>query len=305
MHNLHPEHAHLLPRDDPPAGRPARPSESNDPTKHHRTASILGPIVGVVVLILIALGAFYAYRYYRSRKLGLPPPSLNPFASQSDVSTRNYPARGGIVGWAQSKYRSLRNKRTAGGAYEGTSGTGGRAGRARGGGGFGALDPDEAWDARVGSEADGYNGGRGGAGGYYEEQELGFTQGRPGRDSLGAVEPYESGGYGRLHEDTGYAPARGLAEIIPGEEEHGGRAKRELDARYREETGGRGGVGQNPFDEPRGSARTLDPFGDHADVDMRGVSPRPIDTGTKQHGKQGSKDETSPTERRSVFRESV
>lgn len=53
-----------------------------------------------------------------------------------------------------------RNNRSAAGAYEQPlqSGAAGRRG-------FGPLDPDEAWDARVGTEADGY--------GYLEEQELG------------------------------------------------------------------------------------------------------------------------------------
>ena len=37
-----------------------------------------------------------------------------------------------------------------------------------GGGGFGAMDPDEAWDTRVGNEGDVYDP----EGGYYEEQEL-------------------------------------------------------------------------------------------------------------------------------------
>lgn len=278
----------LTRRDDPPP--PSRPAEVNNPHHNdHHTASIIGPIIGVVILLFLAFAAFYAYRYYRSRRLGLPPPTLNPFTSQSRVSTRNYPAQGGIVGWLQSTFRNVRNRRTAGGAYEGTSGSGGRAGRARGG--LGALDPDEAWDSRVGNEADGY-GGRGGA--YHEEQELGLTNPRhTGRDSLGDVEPYAGGGYGRVREDTGYGPSRGLDEIMPGESERGARGDRELDERHEEETG----------------RSTRNPFGDHAersDIGIRAVSPRPtVETHAQGHGKTGSKDDFSPTERRSVFRENV
>jgi hypothetical protein len=65
------------------------------------------------------------------------------------------------------------NTRSAAGAYEQPS----TAPR-----GFGPLDPDDAWDTRVGHEADQY-----GAGGYYEEQEL---SGR-GRDNLA----YTGAGY--------------------------------------------------------------------------------------------------------------
>lgn len=52
--------------------------------------------------------------------------------------------------------------------------------------------------------------------------------------------------------------------------------------------------GRNPFDDDAGSS-------------LRGVSPRPIDTGvpsSKPKNRSGSAD-SSPTERRSVFREEV
>lgn len=51
--------------------------------------------------------------------------------------------------------------------------------------------------------------------------------------------------------------------------------------------------GRNPFDDDAGSS-------------LRGVSPRPIDTGvpSKPKNRSGSA-ESSPTERRSVFREEV
>lgn len=196
------------------------------------------------------------------------------------------------MGWVNDKMRAFknRNNRTAGGAYEeplntmGGGNSGGRRGR-----GFGPLDPDEAWDARVGNEADAY-----GPGGYYEEQELG------------------------LHGDTGYgganlAPTPGQAPAGFGEDrgrsrsregEHTGYVggnKKGLDTRYDEEMG---------VQQPSGSG-TTNPFGDDAEVrsvDLRGVSPRPIDTsegtlGTKGHSKHDSGD--SPTERRSMFRENM
>ncbi len=81
------------------------------------------------------------------------------------------------MGWIQDKVDSLRSGRTAGGAYEGASSGGAPRGynERRG---FGALEPDEAWNARVDDEA----------GGYYEEQELGLQDPSHG--------PYGGGGYG-------------------------------------------------------------------------------------------------------------
>lgn len=69
-----------------------------------------------------------------------------------------------MVGWFNDKIRQFknRNNRSAAGAYE--QPLGGAPQRR----GFGPLDPDEAWDARVGNEADQY--------GYYEEREM--TSGR-------------------------------------------------------------------------------------------------------------------------------
>lgn len=89
------------------------------------------------------------------------------------------PAPNGIKDWVVDKWNALRNERTAGGAYEGTAYGGARGDYSSGGRrGFGPLDPDEAWDARVDNEA----------GGYYEEQELGIQDPSHG--------PYGGGGYG-------------------------------------------------------------------------------------------------------------
>nr|POF13180.1 hypothetical protein CFP56_10328 [Quercus suber] len=221
-----------------------------------------------------------SYTHYRARRLGLPPPSLNPF-SQKRREPVNYrapaPAPGGVQGWISDKWNALRNTRTAGGAYE-SSGGAGYGGGSRGAAGhraFGPLDPDEAWDARVDHETSG----------YYEEQELGLQD--PGHG------PYGGGGYGEVG--------------IGGIEEGRGRSRsrqRELDNRYDEEVHGK----------PRS-----DPFGDAAEpsnMSLRAVSPRPHGNtgptrGAHSHrrgqsslGTTGSA-ENSPTERRSMFHEEM
>ena len=142
--------------------------------------------------------------------------------------------------------------------------------------GFGALDPDEAWDTRVGNEAD-----YGVGGGHYEETELGLQDPAAG--------PYHGGGYG-ASDNIG----------VGGIEEGRGRSKsrqRELDNRYDEEM--HGGQKQNPFGDQA----------ERSDMGLRGVSPRPIvDTaGHKSQHSLGAQHTTddSPTERRSVFQEQM
>ncbi|KAI9660120.1 MAG: hypothetical protein M1821_001472 [Bathelium mastoideum] len=243
-------------------------------------------IVIVVLLILAAIG-WIIFTHLRARRLGLPPPSLNPFASRRTNTSGYAPSssRGdGLLGWAKSTYASLRNRRTAGGAYEGTSlsaTTPSSATAARGGRrGFGPLDPDEAWDARVGAEADAYE-----PAGYHEdeEEELGLHSG--GR---------HAGGTGYLPSTPGFG--------VGGESEARRGGSRELDERYEEEMMGTRGRG-------RGG---LDPFGDQAersDMSLRGVSPRPIDTGVAGGGHRSTKSlasqDESPEERRSMFRENM
>ncbi|KAI9704470.1 MAG: hypothetical protein M1820_005544 [Bogoriella megaspora] len=209
-----------------------------------------------------------SFTHLRARRLGLPPPSLNPFASRS---SRPYSSdTSGIKGWFSSVTSRLRNRRSAAGAYEETSlgsATTPHSSTARGGRhGFGPLDPDEAWDSRVGHEADVYE-----PGGYYEEQELPLRNQYPGQ-GFAATPPTPGFGVG-------------------GESERGGRGRpSELDERY---------------DEEMGRGRRENPFGDHAeagDVALRGVSPRPIDTSAgHSRGHHGD----SPTERRSMFREDM
>jgi hypothetical protein len=187
------------------------------------------------------------------------------------------------VGWVNDKVRAFRNRgnRSAGGAYEEplSSNVRGRANNR----GFGPLDPDDAWDARVGTEADAY-----GPGGYYEEQELGL----------------HGGGGGGGGASAGLAPTPGMAPPGYGEGSRGRSLSREpepyiggsqagFDRRYDEEMGKGKKPATNPFDD------TAEP----SNVSLRGVSPRPIDT-SKGHRKQDSL-EDSPTERRSMFRENM
>lgn len=219
------------------------------------------------------------YSHYRARRLGLPPPNFNPFnrAHRDPAAYRApAPAPGGIQGWVLDKWDALRNKRTAGGAYESTS-----YGPERGRGdrrGFGALDPDEAWDARVGNEADH---------GYYEEQELGLQDPNSG--------PYGGRGYGEVGVG-GIPEARGRSQS----------RQRELDHRYDEEV--HGAAPTNPFgdDHEAGSLRTASPRPMVDTAPGRGKD-RAVSAhrkGQSSLGTQGSAD-NSPTERRSMFKEDV
>jgi len=235
----------------------------------------------LVVVVVLGGAGYILWAHYRARRLGLPPPNLNPFRQRDNSSFRGAtPAPDGIKGWISDKWNALRNQRSAGGAYESTGYGGSRrsTGERRG---FGPLDPDEAWDARVDNEA----------GGYYEEQELSLQD--PGQG------PYGGSGYG------------GSREVgVGGIEEGRGRSKsrqQEVDARYDEEM--HGGAHLQP-----------NPFGDQAEasnMSLRSVSPRPhMETsgqsrGASAHRKNNSSlgttgsTETSPTERRSMFHEDV
>ena len=138
-----------------------------------------------------------------------------------------------------------------------------------------------AWDTRVGNEADA------GPGGYYEEQELGLAP-TPGLEN-----PYAS-----QHEAAmpGYGEgARGRSKSRDPPGVMGG--QQGLDTRYDQEMGRTSNQDSNPFSD------------EHAAPSLRGVSPRPIvDPSAGQHrrdrGGTGSQD-NSPTERRSMFRESL
>lgn len=234
--------------------------------------------VGLFFVLLILLIPFAAICYilfarFRARQAGLPPPPLssyNPFSSRSH-SSQNSPTSSGILGWVRSKLHFSTSSGRGSGAYERPLGGRGRRG----------LDPDEAWDARVGNEADGY-----GAGGYYEEQELGLHP--RGSNSGGA---YGGGGYGGdSHRQS--LPEYGAEEVGRGRSRsrephsHIGGGQKGLDERYDEEMGK-----QNPF-------------GDAAErSSLRGVSPRPAEPEERGHKNPGSGD--SPSERRSMFRENM
>jgi hypothetical protein len=258
--------------------------EKKDIVMAHHISGVGAFFIIVLFLIIASACAWIIYTHLRARRLGLPQPTLssyNPF----NTSQRSYgapsPAPGGIVGWVNDKVRAFRNRgnRSAGGAYEEplSSNVRGRANNR----GFGPLDPDDAWDARVGTEADAY-----GPGGYYEEQELGLHGGGGGGAS------------------AGLAPTPGMAPPGYGEGSRGRSLGREpepyiggsqagLDRRYDEEMVTGKKPATNPFDD------TAEP----SNVSLRGVSPRPIDT-SKGHLKQDSLD-NSPTERRSMFRENM
>ncbi|KAI9845584.1 MAG: hypothetical protein M1837_004681 [Sclerophora amabilis] len=255
--------------------------------KHHGPGGVGTFFIVLIVLVIVGIICWIAFTQLRARRLGLPPPTLSsyiPFKSSS--SSRGYPspARGGIMGWLNDKFNLIKNRqgRSAGGAYEEPL----QGGRGRPSNrGFGPLDPDEAWDARVGNESDFY-----GPGGHYEEQELGLHSGAQrdsaygGRDGgLGAAPPSGPTGYG----DDGPRGRSRSRDAPPG---FIGGSQGGLDERYEEET--RGGTRQDPFGD--GAERS--------ELSLRGVSPRPVELAADQ---SKSSHDWSPTERRSMFKENM
>ncbi|KAF5621278.1 3-phytase A [Fusarium sp. NRRL 52700] len=217
-----------------------------------------GIVIAIIVLLVAGAVGWVIFTQLRARRLGLPPPSLASYLPwhKEDSGYGIQPAPSGIAGWFNDKIRKFknRNNRSAAGAYE-------QSGGARGRRGFGPLDPDEAWDTRVGNEADQY--------GYYEADV-----GGRGRDTG------YGGGYNmNLAATPGLSGGRGFDE----EEDRGRRASRSPAS---------GPGGRNPFDDDAGSS-------------LRGVSPRPIDTGVAKAKNRSGSAESSPTERRSVFRENM
>ncbi|KAI4141700.1 MAG: hypothetical protein L6R39_005223 [Caloplaca ligustica] len=219
-----------------------------------------------LLLIIVFAGTAAGYIFItriQAQRAGRPPPpfsSFIPFRSRS----QNYSSSsssGGVFGNIRRKFHSLTGGSQRPGAYEQPLGSG----RGRG------LDPDGAWDSRVGDEADAY-----GSGGYYEEQELGLRSGAH-RTELPEYGDEEMGRGRSISRD---APPGG--GFIGGDQ-------RGLDKRYDEVT-----KGENPF-------------GDRAERSaLRGVSPRPAG-GEKGHKQQGSASVQgdSPTERRSMFHENM
>lgn len=230
-------------------------------------------LVLLLLIIPVVVIAYILWARFRAQRAGLPPPPLssyNPFSGRSP-SSQTHSQSPGILGWVRSKLPFGTPSRQGGGAYEQSLGGRGRRG----------LDPDEAWDARVGAEADGY-----GAGGYYEEQELG-------------LHPGSSGSGGGAYAGGGYGESRG--QVLP---EYGTEEMRRGRSRSREGEayigGGQEGLDRR-YDEEMGRQ---DPFGDQAErSDLRGVSPRPVEDEPRGHRKKDSRD--SQTERRSMFRENA
>ncbi|KAI4283359.1 MAG: hypothetical protein L6R38_002209 [Xanthoria sp. 2 TBL-2021] len=219
----------------------------------------------LIVLIPLAIIAYILYTRITAQRAGRQPPPLSSYIPFRNSNRQNYSSSssGGILNTVRSKFQSLSgggSHRTS--AYEQPLGTG----RGRG------LDPDGAWDARVGDEADAY-----GSGGYYEEQELGLRTGG-GYGGHGTELP----DYGNEEMGRGRSISRDEPGFIGGSQ--GG-----LDQRYDEET------------------RRENPFGDQAErSSMRGVSPRPanVETGYKKEAAESIVGD-SPTERRSMFHENM
>src|SRR4051812_38419585 len=91
-----------------------------DDDKHH--GGIGGGWIFFIVLMLLVIGGFGGWALWsrlRAKRMGLPTPSLNPFAAAGGYGPS--PARGGVIGWVSAKVRALQNRRHAPGAYESTS----------------------------------------------------------------------------------------------------------------------------------------------------------------------------------------
>ncbi|TRX88468.1 hypothetical protein FHL15_010658 [Xylaria flabelliformis] len=233
-------------------------------------------IVLAVFLVVAAVG-WIVFTQLRARRLGLPSPPLSsyiPFTGSSHQSSYGgpQPRASGVRGWISDRFQSLKNPRSAAGAYEPSAPAGRR--------GFGPLDPDEAWDARVGNETYGV-----GASYYPDDQELedrGHHHG--GGHTMGG--PYSGSDYHMNLAGDGVDESRGRSP------------NPRLDVPAANPAAGAGNHHSNPFD---------DSAAEPSNLSMRGVSPRPIDT-RKAAGTTGGPPHDSPTsvaERRSIFREDI
>ncbi|KAI0840943.1 hypothetical protein F5Y06DRAFT_233791 [Hypoxylon sp. FL0890] len=233
-------------------------------------------IVLFVLLIVAAVG-WIVFTQLRARRLGLPAPPFSsyiPFARSEPSSSYGppQPAPGGIRGWISDKIRGLRssgNRSATGVGYERPSRRG-----------FGPLDPDEAWDSRVGHEADAYGYG-------YEEQELGLRPGGQGPQRQ-ADSAYSGAGYSNVH--------------LGVDEQRGRTLNRNPGVGLGVDGGASAGTSsnRNPFD---------DDAAEPSNLSLRGVSPRPIDTSVANSAagkvKGGAHHDSPTSERRSIFRENV
>lgn len=151
-------------------------------------------IVVIIIAILIATAFFLYLRLTKNKRQSAR--EAGGFTSSTSSSTNP------VLAFFQKTISSLRNKRSQTGAgYEGAGYTAPRGGTGRAAHG-GPLDPDEAWDSRVGNESEIY-----GPGGYYEETELGLHP-----QSTAYTGAAYGGPAGRLSTDgAGFAPAPGLS----------------------------------------------------------------------------------------------
>ncbi|KAI0998494.1 hypothetical protein K3495_g9702 [Podosphaera aphanis] len=213
--------------------------------------------LGVFFIILFLLTIFGCttwlfYTHIRAKRLGLPQPtfsSYNPFGTKNNFRESGQPHTR-VIGWVSDKIRLLknRNSRAAAGGYEEplTSNVRSRAKNR----GFGPLDPDEAWDTRVGMEADSYT-----PTGHAEEQEL---------------DPYEPSSVPPKYEESRGRRFSRVPEPYIGGSQAG------LDRRYDEEMGSRE---MNPF------ADTAEP----TDLPLREFSPRPMVTAESARYQQNTR----------------
>ncbi|KAI0450435.1 hypothetical protein F5B21DRAFT_428897 [Xylaria acuta] len=232
--------------------------------------------VVLAVLLVVAAVGWVVFTQLRARRLGLPSPPLSsyiPFAGSSHQSSYRepQPRAAGVRGWISDRFQSLKNPRSAAGAYEPSAPAGRR--------GFGPLDPDEAWDARVGHETHGV-----GASYYPDDQELEDRGHHAGGRGLGG--PYSGSDYHMNLAGDG------------GGENRGRSPNPRLEIPASKPTAGEGSHYSNPFD---------DAAAEPSNLSLRGVSPRPIDT-RKAAAAGGAPPHDSPTsmaERRSIFREDI
>ena len=250
----------------------------------------------LIFCVLLPVGAWIGYTRWRAHQQGLPPPALAsyiPFyqGSSSQTAYPIAPRPGGITGWVQDKYQSLKNRGTGLGGSSGYDGTAARGAR----GGFSQLDPDGAWDDRVGHEADSH-----GRIGDYEEQELGL---HPTTTPYGGTTAY--GGYGGAVRSANYDDEpRGRSRSRDDGGVYDGDAQRGLDQRYDEE-----------MEVHDSRSERANPFGDEAESsDIRAVSPRPVEmdataspaTHTDRLGhKKKNSDDTHTSSRKSMFQEGL
>ncbi|KAH8158334.1 hypothetical protein CIB48_g9914 [Xylaria polymorpha] len=178
---------------------------------------------------------------------------------------------------AQSRRRSRVDKRPVPVTQEPALGSWRiRAQRLRRRRGFGPLDPDDAWDARVGHETYGV-----GAPYYPDDQELEDRGHHGGRGA-----PYSGSDYQMNLAGDGVDENRGRSP------------NPRLDVSASKPAAGEGSHHSNPFD---------DAAAEPSNLSLRGVSPRPIDT-RKAAAAPGPPPHDSPTsvaERRSIFREDI